>query len=120
MIKKLLLFLLVSTVMFGQQTVLHKNNQPQKDRSHRFYRNFDKMMFEKYGVNDPDVANEMLLSKTNTDYQVGDTASWFAIDSGKDDAEIYQALSTCRAVTENCYVFVENAIWGTYANQKHC
>ncbi len=55
------------------------------------------------------------LRKTAWSFSVGSTRGWYAYDfvTEKD----YVVPSTCRAVGDNCYVFVENAIWGTRVTQ---
>ncbi|MBN2202020.1 hypothetical protein JW777_08720, partial [bacterium] len=55
------------------------------------------------------------LRKTSWSFSVGSTRGWYAYDfiTEKD----YVVPSTCRAVGDNCYIFVENAIWGTRVTQ---
>ncbi|MDM7925648.1 MAG: T9SS type A sorting domain-containing protein [bacterium] len=55
------------------------------------------------------------LRKTAWSFSVGSTRGWYAYDftTEKD----YVVASTCRAVGVNCYVFVENAVWGTRVTQ---
>lgn len=51
-------------------------------------------------------------------FHVGDTHAWWATDlSGFNQFE-YQVPSTCRAIGTHCYIFVEDAMWGTRANQE--
>lgn len=49
---------------------------------------------------------------TAWNFTVGSTYDWWA-DSLIDGAGQYQVPSTCRAVGTNCYIFVEDAVWGT-------
>ena len=49
---------------------------------------------------------------TAWNFTVESTYDWWA-DSLIDGAGQYQVPSTCRAVGTNCYIFVENAVWGT-------
>ncbi len=55
------------------------------------------------------------LAKTAWNFTVGSTYTWWAdylADSDSGDQQ-YQVPSTCRAVGNHCYVFVEDAVWGT-------
>jgi hypothetical protein len=61
------------------------------------------------------------LKKTNWTFTVGSTYSWYSADmasyvSGQ-GYDFDLVPSTCRAVGEHCYVFVEDALWGTNVNQ---
>jgi hypothetical protein len=55
------------------------------------------------------------LRKTAWSFSVGSTRGWYAYDFVT--SEDYVVPSTCRAVGVNCYIFVENAIWGTRVTQ---
>jgi hypothetical protein len=55
------------------------------------------------------------LRKEAWSFNVGVTHSWYAIDFN--DYSAYLVPSTCRAVGVNCYVFVEDAIWGEQVTQ---
>ncbi len=59
--------------------------------------------------------NAQRIAKTRSpawNFTVGSTYTWWA-DSLIDNSGQYQVPSTCRAVGTNCYVFVEDAMWGT-------
>ncbi len=49
-------------------------------------------------------------------FTVGSAKSWYATDLTTGTTQ-YLVPSTCRAVGTNCYVFAENALWGTRINQ---
>lgn len=51
------------------------------------------------------------LNKTSFDYIVGSTRDLYAADLTTDGSDPYLVPSTCRAVGEHCYIFVENASW---------
>ncbi len=55
------------------------------------------------------------LRKPAWSFSVGYTRGWYAYDftTEKD----YLVPSTCRAVGDHCYIFVENAVWGTRVTQ---
>jgi hypothetical protein len=61
------------------------------------------------------------LKKTNWTFTVGSTYSWYSADMASyvsgEGYKFDEVPSTCRAVGEHCYVFVEDAIWGTNVNQ---
>ena len=60
-----------------------------------------------------------LKKSTDWNFSIGDTCSWLSVDF-KASVSSYvfdQVPSTCRAVGENCYVFVEDDIWGTNVTQ---
>ncbi len=69
-----------------------------------------------YLKENPNYFEEQKLQKTTAwNFTVGTTKEWHARDSGEN--QWYKVASTCRAVGINCYIFVEDAIWGTHANQ---
>ncbi|MEJ5351020.1 MAG: T9SS type A sorting domain-containing protein [Melioribacteraceae bacterium] len=54
------------------------------------------------------VEQTAVLRKT-TAWKVGDTKTWYSSDFT--NQEFYQVSSTCRAVGNYCYIFVEDKIW---------
>lgn len=72
---------------------------------------------KKYGIDYTKAEPANRLSKvTSWNFTVGSTKSWWA--SNFSTNEFYQVPSTCRSVGTNCYIFVENAIWGTKVDQN--
>ncbi len=64
----------------------------------------------------PDMFMKMKLQKsTSWNFNVGTQKLWYAYNfSTKSE---YLTSSTCRAVGNHCYVFVEDSLWGTKVNQ---
>jgi hypothetical protein len=64
----------------------------------------------------PDNQSEMRLRKPAAwNFIVGSTHTWYSVDFT--NLTRYQVPATCRAVGTNCYVFVEDALWTSRANQ---
>lgn len=57
----------------------------------------------------PEEQTLMKTAKTTWDFKEGDTRSWKASSWVTND--FYDVMSTCRAVGENCYVFVADSAW---------
>ena len=57
------------------------------------------------------------LGKTAWAFTVGSTYTWYADDLSEELTFRYLVPSTCRAVGSHCYVFVEDAVWGTSVTQ---
>ena len=55
------------------------------------------------------------LRKTQWNFSVGSTKSWWAVSFTS--MQYYQASSTCRAVNDHSYIFVEDSEWGTKVDQ---
>lgn len=69
-----------------------------------------------YMAQHPDWETQMRLQKaTAWDFQVGTQRSWFAYNFV--NGQHYSVPSTCRKVGTYCYIFVEDALWGTRVNQ---
>ena len=65
----------------------------------------------------PESRPEHLLKRPSSwGFQVGDTRAWWATDLVLD--EEYQVPSTCRAVGQHCYIFVEDALWEAGGNGR--
>jgi len=65
----------------------------------------------------PESQPEHLLKRSASwGFQVGDTRAWWATDLVLD--EEYQVPSTCRAVGQHCYIFVEDALWESGGNGR--
>ncbi|MFH1853148.1 MAG: T9SS type A sorting domain-containing protein [Candidatus Neomarinimicrobiota bacterium] len=56
------------------------------------------------------------LRTTAWAFQVGDSKTWWATDIAEDSE--YSVASTCRAIGDNCYIFVADEIWTGGANQR--
>ncbi len=59
-------------------------------------------------------------SETNAngwDFTVGSKKEWFARDNTQ-KSSFYKVQSTCRGIGQNCYIFVEDAQWGSRVNQS--
>lgn len=67
-----------------------------------------------------DISKEELLGnrllKAAWNFQVGTAVNWKAINF--QSSSYYDVPSTCRSVGTNCYIFVENTIWGVSVNQN--
>jgi hypothetical protein len=60
----------------------------------------------------PGYFEQQKLKKTTAwNFTVGSTKNWTAIDFTNNNSE-YSVASTCRAVGNNCYIFVANDVWG--------
>lgn len=65
----------------------------------------------------PEERTLMKTAKTTWDFKEGDTRSWKASSWVTND--FYDVMSTCRAVGENCYVFVADSAWQEgFVNQE--
>lgn len=70
-----------------------------------------------YFRDNPLPVNAQQLRKTvDLGYTVGMAKAFYALDFTTNTR--YSTNFTCRAVGTNCYIFVEDAIWNTYANQE--
>jgi hypothetical protein len=60
----------------------------------------------------PEALKPNALSKAAWTFTVGSTKSWYADNFiTNNNSDRYQVPSTCRAVGNNCYIFVEDASW---------
>ncbi|MGE5316102.1 MAG: M30 family zinc metallopeptidase [Acidobacteriota bacterium] len=64
----------------------------------------------------PEAKQASLSKQAAWGFTVGSTKSWYATDLTTTTE--YLVPSTCRGVGTNCYIFVEDAIWGSRANQQ--
>ena len=70
----------------------------------------------RYAATHPDMAASMRLRKTDAwGFTVGSTHSWYATNFVTNTE--YSVPSTCRAVGVHCYIFVEDASWGSSVTQ---
>ncbi|HLP15750.1 MAG TPA: T9SS type A sorting domain-containing protein [Bacteroidota bacterium] len=69
-----------------------------------------------YIAQHPEAKQARLSKQAAWGFTVGSQKSWYATDLTT-GANEYLVPSTCRAVGTNCYIFVEDAIWGEYASQ---
>lgn len=51
------------------------------------------------------------LRKTNWNFNIGSTYSWWAHDLSATNLTFYQTPTTCRAIGNNSYIFVEDSLW---------
>lgn len=51
------------------------------------------------------------LRKANWNFNIGSTYSWWAHDLSAATLTFYQTPTTCRAIGNNCYIFVEDSLW---------
>jgi hypothetical protein len=73
---------------------------------------------EAYARQHPEVLRQTGLNKpANWGFSVGSPKIWYADDLSPVQGPRYQVASTCRAVGTNCYVFVEDASWGSRVTQ---
>lgn len=68
-----------------------------------------------YFRNNPDALNRQSLNKVNWNFSVGTTRNFYAYNFVADSR--YSTSFTCRAVGNNCYIFVEDSLWGSRVNQ---
>ena len=65
----------------------------------------------------PDYFEKVKLNKTAAwNFSVGTTKSWSAVDFTNNNNR-YTTNTTCRAVGDKCYIFVENDMWTTRVTQ---
>jgi hypothetical protein len=73
---------------------------------------------EAYARQHPEALRRAGLNKPDGwGFSVGSTKIWYADDLTPDEVPRYQVASTCRAVGTNCYIFVEDASWGSRVTQ---
>ncbi len=58
-----------------------------------------------------------LKKRESYGFNVGDQRSWYATDMSSSNNYEYLVPSTCRAVGNNCYIFVEDASWAAQVTQ---
>jgi hypothetical protein len=72
---------------------------------------------DRYAAAHPELLTQARLRKSAAwGFVVGSTYTWYA-DSLTGGMSRYTVSSTCRAVGTHCYVFVEDASWGTRVTQ---
>jgi hypothetical protein len=72
----------------------------------------------KFVAQHPEALKSSALHKTAWSFGPGSTKSWYADSIHSDGTTTrYLVPSTCKAVGPNCYIFVEDASWGTRVNQ---
>ena len=93
---------------------------PEKDRSSQEYHPIDGTPFleaqnkevNNYFRENPDALTQQKLNKTQSwGFTVGTNKSFYAYNFITDTR--YSTAFTCRAVGNNCYIFVEDSLWGT-------
>jgi len=70
---------------------------------------------QKFIAQHPEALKSNALHKAAWPFGLGSTRSWYA-DNIKTGTR-YPVPSTCKKVGPNCYIFVEDASWGTRVNQ---
>lgn len=77
-------------------------------------------MVRDYVKQNPDAVSRMKLSKSTAwNFSVGSSKAWYTQDLTKSyPSSLYQVPSTCRKVGINCYIFVEDALWGGRVTQS--
>lgn len=58
----------------------------------------------------------ILDKRTSLNFNIGDKNTWWAADLK--DYQYYQTSATCRGIGINCYIFVEDSVWGKYIDQS--
>jgi hypothetical protein len=117
--------LLVVSNLFAQDYSISVKNSDEPDSKPKIYPMYAHEWLPEFnrknGIDESQIFQEMkALKKVTTpawNFTVGSTKTWWAVNNDPNVGTFYQAPSTCRAVGENCYIFVEDAIWGTYIDQ---
>ena len=69
-----------------------------------------------YFRNNPEALTQQTLNKAQSwGFTVGSTKNFYAYDFTTDNR--YSTGFTCRAVGNNCYIFVEDSLWGSRVTQ---
>ena len=69
-----------------------------------------------YFRNNPEALTQQKLNKTQSwGFTVGTAKNFYAYDFTASSR--YSTAFTCRAIGNNCYIFVEDSLWGTRVNQ---
>lgn len=116
----LLVFFLLSPAIAQVQLPLSESNTKESypiDGTHLLDQ--QEQMVRDYIQQHPDAVSKARLSKTTSwNFTVGSTKAWNSQDLTKSyPNNIYQVPSTCRKVGVNCYIFVEDALWGNRVTQ---
>ncbi|MBN1399049.1 MAG: T9SS type A sorting domain-containing protein [Bacteroidetes bacterium] len=122
--------LVIYTCTAQQKSGLIKNYQSQKtDTDSKMYpipgshilNKFWKEDLAKLRANKKSNTSELALRKMNKppwNFSVGQAYEWWATNMTDPNALIeYKVPSTCRAVGNNCYIFVEDQLWTSRVNQ---
>ncbi len=76
--------------------------------------NKEEIRVSQFLKSNPGFFDNLKIKKTSVwGFKVGDQKQWYSWDLSKSPETSYLVPSTCRAVGVNCYVFVENTVWGT-------
>lgn len=118
--KYTLLILLFSTILFAQsQNILQKTAEI-KTGVTKSYPVDPRPLLDKLnkanGIDPTKSVNRTLLRKTAWNFVVGSTKSWRV--GNLQTSNYYDLPSTCRSVGTNCYIFVEDASWGSRVTQS--
>jgi hypothetical protein len=68
------------------------------------------LQVQQYLKEHPEALHQYSLRKATT-YSVGSKKSWYADDLTSTSVSRYLVSSTCKAVGNNCYIFVEDSSW---------
>ncbi len=115
------IFILFSFLSFAQnkeliKPVVEQNNKSYPIAGGEYFRQQEKSVAQFLNEH-PGYFDKLRMQKTSAwNFKVGDTKQWFSWDLSKTPETAYLVSSTCRAVGVNCYVFVEDAMWGTYVD----
>ncbi len=115
-----LAFLLVSCVPVPLMAQIVAQTAPEGERSYPVSAHDilwkQEQEINRYVLAHPGVLAGGGLKKVAWSFAVGSTYSWYADDLTVPGSR-YTVASTCRAVGTHCYVFVEDASWGTRVTQ---
>ncbi len=108
----------IVTFAHGQSAVVESAQESKSSYpipgSHFLWR--DDQAVREYFKAHPEAMQQMRLAKTAAwSFVVGSTHSWKAVNISTN--AFYTVPATCRSVGTNCYVFVEDASWGTKVTQ---
>lgn len=119
-----LMFFISFGIVFAQINMSPKELSTNKKQLHKidaqpFLKETTDLMVDFLKEN-PLYFQQRALMKTKAfNFSVGDTKSWTASDVTKTGLDqFYQVPSTCRAVGQKCYVFVEDAVWNSRVTQS--
>ncbi len=121
-IKTFMLAIFIFTISNAQNVIIEKVNDSNNEQSYKidarpFLEEQEKAVTKFLNENPNYFEDLKLQKKAAWNFTVGSTKSWYAYNFTTEG--FYSAPATCRAVGTNCYVFVEDAIWGTGVNQAN-
>jgi len=119
------IFFFSTTAVYTQHHIADKNiisqvirNKQQKSYpipgSHLLYKKEENIV--KYFEQNPNSSKLAKQRNAEWNFTVGDTHTWWA--TNLDTYLEYEVSSTCRAIGDNCYIFVEDAVWNNRIDQN--